>query len=327
MNLPLWGFAGTAVLAMVMLLWGLSGLWRSQLGSQHKQLQQRWQSLTSATAQANSRPAPATTADAAWLDTSWLDKAWQLLPGARLWARFAKQTGLPLAPGQSLVVAALLLLTSAGVGLLFGLGKVWSATLMLASLAAPLWLLAQRRQQQILRIDAQLPDVLDLIARAMQAGHAFSSALLMAANDAKPPLSLHLHKVFDEIHYGLDLRQAMTGLAERIDSDDVRFFVISVLVQHDTGGNLADILKNTATLIRERQKIRCVIRVLSGEGRISAWILSLLPFALTGVLNLVNPEFMSTLWTAPQGLQMLSICLMLMLAGIVWMWRLIDIRV
>jgi tight adherence protein B len=161
----------------------------------------------------------------------------------------------------------------------------------------------------------------------MQAGHAFSSALLMAANDAKPPLSLHLHKVFDEIHYGLDLRQAMTGLAERIDSDDVRFFVISVLVQHDTGGNLADILKNTATLIRERQKIRGVIRVLSGEGRISAWILSLLPFALTGVLNLVNPEFMSTLWTAPQGLQMLSICLMLMLAGIVWMWRLIDIRV
>jgi tight adherence protein B len=138
---------------------------------------------------------------------------------------------------------------------------------------------------------------------------------------------LHLHKVFDEIHYGLDLRQAMTGLAERIDSDDVRFFVISVLVQHDTGGNLADILKNTATLIRERQKIRGVIRVLSGEGRISAWILSLLPFALAGVLNLVNPEFMSTLWTAPQGLQMLSICLMLMLAGIIWMWRLIDIRV
>ena len=150
---------------------------------------------------------------------------------------------------------------------------------------------------------------------------------LMAANDAKPPLSAHLHQVFDEIHFGLDLRQAMNGLAVRIDSDDVRFFVTSVLVQHDTGGNLADILKNTATLIRERQKIRGVIRVLSGEGRISAWILSLLPFALAGVLNLVNPEFMSTLWTAPQGLQMLYICLMLMLAGIVWMWRLIDIRV
>lgn len=327
MSLPLWGFAATAVLAVVMLLWGLSGLWRSQLGSQHKLLEQRWQSLTSATAEEAPRPAPEPTPDVDWLDKAWLDKAWQRLPGARLWARFVQQSGLPLAPAQSLVVAALLLLSAAGLGLVFGLGPAWSAALMLASLAAPLWFVAHRRQQQIMRIDAQLPDVLDLIARAMQAGHAFSSALLMAANDAKPPLSVHLHKVFDEIHFGLDLRQAMTGLAERIDSDDVRFFVISVLVQHETGGNLADILKNTATLIRERQKIRGVIRVLSGEGRISAWILSLLPFALAGVLNLVNPEFMSTLWTAPQGLQMLYICLMLMLAGIVWMWRLIDIRV
>jgi tight adherence protein B len=169
--------------------------------------------------------------------------------------------------------------------------------------------------------------VLDLIARAMQAGHAFTSALQMAANDAKPPLSAQLHKVFDEIHFGLDLRQAMSGLAERIDSDDVRFFVTAVLVQHETGGNLADILRNTATLIRERQKIRGVIRVLSGEGRISAWILSLLPFALAGVLNLVNPEFMSALWTDPKGVQMLYVCVLLMLAGIVWMWRLIDIRI
>ena len=179
----------------------------------------------------------------------------------------------------------------------------------------------------MVRIEAQLPEVLDLIARAMQAGHAFTSALQMAANDAKPPLSGHLHKVFDEIHFGLDLRQAMSGLAERIDSDDIRFFVTAVLVQHDTGGNLADILKSTATLIRERQKIRGVIRVLSGEGRISAWILSLLPFALAGVLNLLNPEFMSALWTDLKGLQMLYVCGLMMLAGIVWMWGLIDIRI
>ena len=135
MSLPLWGFAATAVLAVVMLLWGLSGLWRSQLGSQHKRLQQRWQSLTSAPAEETSRPAPEPTED-----VDWLDKAWQSLPGARLWARYVQQSGLPLAPVKSLVVAALLLLTSAGLGLVFGLGKAWSAALMLASLAAPLWL-------------------------------------------------------------------------------------------------------------------------------------------------------------------------------------------
>jgi tight adherence protein B len=80
-------------------------------------------------------------------------------------------------------------------------------------------------------------------------------------------------------------------------------------------------------LIRERQKLRGVIRVLSGEGRVSAWILSLLPFALAAVLNLINPEFMSALWTTPQGLQMLSVCLVLMVLGVAWMWRLIDIRI
>lgn len=320
MNHALWGFAGTAFLAVVLLVWGLSGLWRSQ----HKVLDQRWQSLSLGS------PVQVALSDArvpSGSPATWLDKRWQRLPGAAMWARFLRQTGLPLEPGQSLPMAALLLLGAGALGLALGWGTVGSAVLMAMSWAAPLWFLLHRRHLQIVRIDAQLPDVLDLIARSMQAGHAFTSALLMAANDAKPPLSAQLHKVFDEIHFGLDLRQAMSGLAERTDSDDVRFFVISVLVQHETGGNLAEILKNTATLIRERQKIRGVIRVLSGEGRISAWILSLLPFALAGVLHLINPEFMSTLWTAPQGRQMLSVCLMLMLSGIFWMWRLIDIRV
>lgn len=189
------------------------------------------------------------------------------------------------------------------------------------------WLARLRRGLQVARIEAQLPDTLDLLARAMLAGHAFTSALRLAAKDAPPPLSQELQRVFDEVNYGLDLKEAMSAMAERVASNDVRFFVIAVLVQHETGGNLAAILQNTAMLIRERQKIRGVIRVLSGEGRVSAWILSVLPFVLAGVLNLLNPGFMSTLWTHALGLQMLQVCLLLMLLGVVWMWRLIDIRV
>jgi tight adherence protein B len=323
MSLLIWGFAATSVLAVVMLMWGLSSLWRNSLSSQHDIVKQRWQSLSSAPAAEGIFSLPPTMGSA----SAWLDSTWQRWPGASAWARFVRQTGLTLAPEHGLLMVGLLLLGSAVAGVLLGLGKVWGSALVVMSLAIPMWFMLHLRHQQMVRIEGQLPEVLDLIARAMQAGHAFTSALQMAANDAKPPLSAQLHKVFDEIHFGLDLRQAMSGLAERIDSDDVRFFVTAVLVQHETGGNLADILRNTATLIRERQKIRGVIRVLSGEGRISAWILSLLPFALAGVLNLVNPEFMSALWTDPKGVQMLYVCVLLMLAGIVWMWRLIDIRI
>ena len=316
MSPSLWAFAATAFLAVVMLFWGLSALWRSRWGGQHQALQQRWQSLVR-------RP---TTQPPGEVNTR-LHRIWHALPGTAAWTRLVQHTGWPVAPAPALLLALAWPLCVGVWGRVLGWGNAWIALATAMGLAAPLWWGLHAWQQQIVRIDAQLPDVLDLVARAMQAGHAFTSALQMAADDAKPPLSAHLHQVFDEIHFGLDLRQAMNGLAVRIDSDDVRFFVTSVLVQHDTGGNLAEILKNTATLIRERQKLRGVIRVLSGEGRVSAWILSLLPFGLAAVLHLVNPEFMSTLWTVPQGLQMLYASLMLMLAGIFWMWRLIDIRI
>lgn len=119
----------------------------------------------------------------------------------------------------------------------------------------------------------------------------------------------------------------LLALAARVASDDVRYFVVAVVIQNETGGNLAEILKNTAHLIRERQKIAGIVRVLSAEGRISAVILSLLPFALAALMALLNPGFISKLWTDPIGLQLVYISLTLMAIGILWMWRLIQIRV
>ena len=119
----------------------------------------------------------------------------------------------------------------------------------------------------------------------------------------------------------------MRSLLERIPLTDLRYFVIAVLIQRETGGNLADILKNTANLIRERQKIAGVVRVLSAEGRISAVVLSVLPFALAALMSLLNPGFISKLWTDPMGLQLVYLSLTLMAIGILWMWKLIQIRV
>lgn len=164
------------------------------------------------------------------------------------------------------------------------------------------------------------------MARALQVGHALSGALLLAAKESREPIASELQTVFDEVNFGISLQVALPHLADRIASDNVRYFVVAALVQSETGGNLADILHSTAFLIRERHKLTATVKVLSAEGRLSAWILSALPFAIAALLSWVNPEFISKLWTDPLGLKLLMGSLVLALVGIVWMQRLVSVR-
>lgn len=324
MQTSFWGFAAAVFLAVVALCWGVLAVWQSWLGSERKTLARRWQSLAPVSPLSGGsslRPLRLLSQHAG------VERALLQLPGIRVYDQFLLQTGLTLSVADSLLIGLCLALGMVGLSLGLGGGVGLGLVLAWLALMAGAAYLQYQRVLRLVRINAQLPDALDLIARAMQAGHAFTSALLLAAREGKPPLSTELRAVFDEINFGIDTRQALHGLAGRVASEDVRFFVVSVLIQSETGGNLAEILKNTARLIRERQKIAGVIRVLSGEGRISAWILSLLPFALAGALFMVNPGFISTLWTDPFGLKLLYSSLALMLIGIAWMWRLIRIRV
>ena len=110
-------------------------------------------------------------------------------------------------------------------------------------------------------------------------------------------------------------------------SSDLRFFVVAVLIQLETGGNLTEILKSLAALIRDRQRIAGTVRVLTAEGRLSAWILGLLPFGLAGILSVVNPDFISKLWTDPLGIRMLQVSLSLMAIGVWWMWCMVRVEI
>jgi tight adherence protein B len=116
-------------------------------------------------------------------------------------------------------------------------------------------------------------------------------------------------------------------MSDRVPSTDVRYFVVAVLIQRESGGNLTEILTNLSSLIRQRAKLLAKIRVLSSEGRLSAWILGLMPFALAGVMNLVNPEFMSLLWTDPIGISLIEYMLTLMAIGALIMRKIVRIRV
>jgi tight adherence protein B len=183
------------------------------------------------------------------------------------------------------------------------------------------------RRARLQAFDQQLPDALDLLGRALRAGHAFSSGLGMVASESHEPIAAEFRITFDEVNFGLSVHAAMLNLAARVPSTDLRYFVIAVLLQKNTGGNLAELLANLSALIRARFKLLGTVRVLSAEGRLSAWVLSILPFAAAALLNLINPKFMSILWTDPAGMQLIGIALAMATLGILWMWRIVKIRV
>jgi tight adherence protein B len=189
-----------------------------------------------------------------------------------------------------------------------------------------LMLVYYKRMKRLAKLERQLPDALDLITRALRAGHAFSSALKMAGEELAQPVAGELSTVHDEVNFGVSLEQALGHLSERVPLTDLRYFVVAVLIQRESGGNLTEILANLSRLIRERLKLMSKVKVLSSEGRMSAWILCLMPFFLAGVMNLVNPKFMGPLWTDPIGIAIVKYMLSLMLIGVLIMRRIIKIR-
>ncbi|WP_439671351.1 Type II secretion system protein GspF domain-containing protein [Cupriavidus necator] len=193
--------------------------------------------------------------------------------------------------------------------------------------ALPLLHVMRLRGKRVRQMEAQLPDAVDMISRALRAGHSFSGALGMVGQEMKAPLGPEFRTTFEEINYGVALNEAMTNLAMRVPVGDLRYFVIAVLIQRESGGNLAEILDTIGNMVRERLKLFDKIRVLSAEGRMSAWVLGLLPFGTAGLILLVNPSFMKVLWEDPIGLQMIGGALVSMTFGVLWMRKIIRIRV
>jgi len=177
-----------------------------------------------------------------------------------------------------------------------------------------LWLLRQANQRRK-AFEDKLPEVLDHLSRALRAGQSLTSAMGSVAREFPDPIGTEFKTVFDEISFGISFKDAIGQLAERVQSNDLNFFVISLMIQHETGGNLTELLDGLAKTIRERFKLRGKIRTLSSEGRISALVLGSMPFALIGILMLINPGYISLLWTTPQGRTLLLIAGGLMSVG------------
>ena len=241
--------------------------------------------------------------------------------------RLLLQSGYPKTLAHLLTVCLLIGMAGIALGLLLGWSFGGYVLLGVVLAVTPLLRLARQRSKRLEKIAFQLPDALDLISRSLRAGHGFSSAMAMVAKEAQEPIAGEFKITMDEINFGVSTQNALSNLAARIPVDDLRFFVVAVVIQLQSGGNLAELLGMLSYLIRERFKLFGKIRVLAAEGKMSAYILTALPFFVAGATELLNPKYLNVLFTDPLGIRMVMGALGLMLFGVFVMWRIINIRV
>ena len=318
-------FVVLAFVAAVLLLEGLYLTWVAYKGPEAKRIERRLRAMSAGGAEGSET---SILKQRMLSDSPPLQRLLLAVPRIQELDRLLQQSGsrwsVSFFFGMTLLMAAF-----AFFGAMFipFLHWIFAALLAAAGAVLPLLYILRKRAQRMRKIVEQLPDALDLISRALKAGHAFPSGLQMVGEEARDPIAGEFRIVHDEINFGVAVPMALTNLATRVPSPDMRQFVIAVLIQRETGGNLTELLSNISALVRERLKLFMKIRVLSAEGRLSAWILCLLPFFLAAAINLVNPRFMSVLWTDPMGLKMIYAALVMMALGALWMRKIIRIRV
>ncbi|WP_372833694.1 type II secretion system F family protein [Pontibacterium sp.] len=255
------------------------------------------------------------------------ERALEQLPGMERIARFIEQAGHTIL-AYKLVLIALLLCIAAAIAV-WVFSKTWPLALVagLLGLALPFLRVNRDRQKRMDRFDEQLPEAIDIIKRALQAGHPFSESLHIVADGLEAPIGKEFGITFADLNYGNDLRRAMLGLLERVPSITLMAFVTSVLVQKETGGNLAEILDKISKVIRGRFRFQRKIKTLSAEGRLSAWILTLVPFGLFVLIYFTTPGYLPILVESPEGRQLVIAACVAMTLGIFWIRRILKIEV
>lgn len=226
------------------------------------------------------------------------------------------------------------LLTMAGWGLAAGVAALLvSRSFLLAAGAAligffaPLVRLQMRRSVRLARFEEQLPDALNSVSRALRAGHPFSGAIRLVAEEMSDPVAGEFERVFNDLNYGSESRLVFSALLERVPSISLMAAVTAILIQKDTGGNLAEILDKIAAVVRGRFRFQRRVRTLSAEGRMSAWILTMVPFVLAIVVSLISPDYLPMLVKDPTGHVMIAVAFVNMLIGMAWMRQIIRIQV
>ncbi len=270
---------------------------------------------------------PAILRDKRLSDITFIDRILGSLPMARDLELLLYQAGLNWRVGT-------LLLAMMAVGALVFLACTVFLHRPLVGIAAglllafvPYWWVKGKKSKRMNQFSEELPDALDLMTSALRAGLSFPAALQLVAQESPDPLAQEFAVTFDEQNLGLDIKEALINLTERVESIDLRFFVTAVIIQRETGGNLAEIMESIGRIIRERFKILGDVRARTAHGRMTGLILSVMPAALGMIIWLIAPVYMITFFRDPAGQMMLMICVVMQVLGFFWIRRVIQIKV
>lgn len=221
--------------------------------------------------------------------------------------------------------------------LMFVLGYIFSSFITRKGFAAipiamlcgwiPIFYLRIKKKLRQDKFERQLPEALDLIARSLKAGHSFSAGMQMVAEEFEDPLGTEFERTLQEINFGVSVPDALKNLTYQVECQDLAFFVVSVILQRETGGNMAELIEGIAYLIRERFKLHGRIQVLASEGKLSAYVLVALPFFVISVMAFLNRNYVLILVVDPVGKALIAVTLFLMLVGILVIRKLIQIKV
>ncbi len=259
-------------------------------------------------------------------DIPWLNKVLLRFPLAKKMDLTLIQADVSYPLGVFLILSVVLALTGFLLILIIT-RSYWIALLGFALGYLPFFILNIIKKKRVKKFEEQLPDALDMIARALRAGHALGGGLDMVGQEFSEPLGPEFTRTVTQITFGVGLEQALRNMAKRIDCPDLKFLVVSVMIQRESGGNLGEIMENIARIIRERFVLRGKIQTLAAEGKFSAIILFVLPFLVALALFFINPEYMKELIYDPRGKIIIAISVGMMLLGLAIIRRIINIKI
>ena len=252
-----------------------------------------------------------------------------LVPEVPSFSRYVEQADIPYKPQQ--IVGASVGLAMAGFFaptlLRMGYAAVMGATLGVVLGAVPFLYVWWKRRSRLKKFEGQLGEALELVARALRAGHSLASGMHVVQEEMPVPISKEFGRVYEEQNLGIPIEIALRNLSERIPNLDLKFFVTAVIIQRTTGGDLAEILDKIGYLIRERFKIMGMVQALTGEGRLSGVILIAMPFALLLLMMQVSPGYVDDLWLHPLGRKMSIGAIVLMILGSWWINKIVNIKI
>jgi len=257
----------------------------------------------------------------------WLDRTlarWSRIDYVR---NLLSQAGMDTKPGQILLTTGVV-----------ALGAYLAAHLILDILfvpivcglvcgAVPIGTVYVRRYKRLRAFEKSVPEAIDLLARAVRAGHALNTGMEIVGQEMTEPIAGEFRKTYEEQRLGLHFREALINMTNRVPTQDVRFFAAALIIQDETGGNLAEILGNLSATVRERFKIRGEVRVRTAQGRLTAVILISLPLAMFILLNFLNPEYSRVLYTDTYGIIAIAVAVTLQILGAFILWKIVNIEI